>query len=339
MPAISVLMPCRNAAATIGEALDSLAGQTFPDFEVVAVDDGSRDATAEILAARAAADPRIRILRRPHPDGIVAALNEGLAAGRAPLVARMDADDVADPERLARQAGFLDAHPEIALVASRVEAFPAEAVREGWTLYIDWMNGLLSDADIRREMFVESPLPHPAVMIRREWLDRLQGYRDAGWAEDYDLWLRLMHAGARFAKVPEVLLRWREHPGRLTRVDSRYSHENFLRAKAHHLARGPLHGCDALFVWGAGDIGPRIARHLEEEDIVPEAFIDIDPRKVGRTRRGRPVIAPDDLPSRLAAHARPAVLAAVGSRGARALIRARLAALGRIEGRDWWAVA
>lgn len=341
MPAVSVLMPCLNAEATLGEALESLAAQTLADVEVVAVDDGSTDATAAILAARAAADPRVRVLRRARRGGIVAALNEGLAACRAPLVARMDADDVAHPERLARQAAHLNAHPETALVACRVEAFPAEAVREGLALYLDWMNGLLTDADLRREMFVESPLPHPGVVIRRPWLDRVGGYRDMGWAEDYDLWLRLMLAGARFAKLPETLLRWRERPDRLTRSDPRYAPESFRRAKAHFLAAGPLRGRDALYIWGAGDLGPKIARHLEEEGIVPEAFVDIDPLKIGRTRRGRPVVAPAALAGRLAGHASPALLAAVGSRGAREIVRRRIAAAapGLVEGRDWWAVA
>lgn len=341
MPPVSVLMPCLNAEATVGEALESLAAQTLADFEVVIIDDGSTDNTLDIVHRWTDHDPRFRGSVRIGRGGLPAALNTGLRDCRAPLIARMDADDIAHPERLARQAAYLDAHPDAALVACRVEAFPAEVGREGLALYVDWMNGLLTDADIRREMFVESPLPHPGVMIRREWLDRVGGYRDMGWAEDYDLWLRLMLAGARFAKLPETLLRWRDRPDRLTRTDPRYSHESFLRAKAYFLAAGPLRDRDALFIWGAGDIGPKIARHLEEEEIVPEAFIDIDPRKIGRTRRGRPVVAPEALADMLARHASSALLAAVGSRGAREIVRRRIAgsAPGLVEGRDWWAVA
>ena len=185
----------------------------------------------------------LRVLSCSHA-GIVEALNLGLQACTAGYIARMDADDLARPQRLELQAAYLDAHPEACLVSCRVAGFPDGQVREGFSIYIDWLNSLLSDEDIRREIFVESPLPHPSVMLRREWLQRVGSYQEHGWAEDYDLWLRLYLAGGRFAKLEQVLLEWREHPGRLTRTDERYSLENFLRAKAYYLALGPWRaGC------------------------------------------------------------------------------------------------
>jgi hypothetical protein len=112
-------------------------------------------------------------------------------------------------------------------------------LREGQRIYLEWLNSLLEDGDIHREMFVESPLPHPSVIIRKAWLDQVGGYQDRGWPEDYDLWMRLYLAGAQFAKLPEVLLDWRDDPQRLTRTDSRYSLENFLRLKAYYLQLDP----------------------------------------------------------------------------------------------------
>jgi glycosyltransferase involved in cell wall biosynthesis len=338
MPQVSILLPCYNAAATLIEALDSLARQTLADFEIVAVDDGSTDASGQILAGRAAADPRLRILSLPH-GGIVAALNAGLSVCTAPYVARMDADDRAHPERLARQVAFLDAHPQVDVVSCRVAGFPAGQVRQGFSLYIDWLNSLLEDADIRREIFVESPLPHPSVTYRRQAVLAAGGYQDHGWAEDYDLWLRLYLAGAHFTKLPEVLLEWREHPARLTRSDSRYSLENFLRAKAYYLVRGPLAQRDAVFVWGAGMAGRRLSKQLIRLAAPLVAFVDIDPRKIGRTRRDRPIIPPGDLPAWWQKYACPVVLVAVGARGARPLIRPRLDALALSEERDWWYAA
>lgn len=337
-PALSVLMPCYNAAGTLAEALDSLERQTEPDFEGIAVDDGSSDGTAEILRRRADTDPRWRVLTQPH-QGIVAALNLGLQACRSGLVARMDADDVAHPERLARQAAYLAAHPETAVVGCRVDGFPPGEVRQGLQVYLEWQNSLLSDEQIRREMFVESPLTHPSVVVRREWIERAGGYREYGWAEDYDLWLRLYLAGARFAKLPEVLLWWREHPGRLTRSDSRYSLENFLRLKAHYLREGPLAGRDAIIIWGAGMIGRRLGRLLLRQGLPLAAYVDIDPRKIGGTRHRLPILPPGALLECWQSWQKPALLAAVGARGARALIRQQLQGMGLEEGRDWWGAA
>jgi len=338
MPAVSVLMPCYNAAATITEALESLSNQTFSEFEIIAVDDGSTDNTLAILQTWAARDTRLRVLSRPH-EGIITALNAGLEACRARYVARMDADDICHPKRLERQVAILDAHPEVALVSCLVEGFPKEDLREGFRIYIDWQNSLVGDEDIRREMFVESPLAHPSVTFRKTLVEALGGYQEHGWAEDYDLWLRLYLQGARFAKIPEVLVSWREYPERLTRSDGRYSVENFLRAKAYYLARGPLSGREAVIIWGAGMMGRRLSKQLERQQAPLVAFIDVDPKKIGRTRRGLPILAPEELVERWERYANPVVLAAVGARGARALIRERLNGFGLREGQDWWGVA
>ncbi len=338
MPAVSVLMPCYNASAWVDEALESVARQTLSDIEIICVEDGSTDDTPLHLDQWARREGRIRVMRQPHA-GVVVASNHGLEYCTAPYIARMDADDRAHPERLARQAAYLDAHAEAGLVSCRVAGFPAEQVRQGFAIYLEWQNGLLSDADIRREIFIESPLPNPSVTFRREVLLQAGGYQDFGWPEDYDLFLRLYLSGVRFAKLPEVLMEWREHPDRLTRTDRRYSLENFLRLKAHYLALGPLAGRDSVVMWGAGMVGRRLGRQLIQLGVPVEAYIDIDPRKIGSTRRGRPVLSPEALPEWWRRFESPALLAAVGSRGARQLIRQRLAGLGLREGQDWWGAA
>ena len=138
-------------------------------------------------------------------------------------------------------------------------------------------------------------MANPSVMVRSTWFEKMGGYQENGWPEDYDLWLRMYLAGAVFAKVPEVLLSWRDHPDRITRTDSRYSVTNFLRAKAHYLARGPLLDRDAVIIWGAGMMGRRLGKQLENQAVTLAAFVDIDPKKIGRTRRGKPIIPPEDL--------------------------------------------
>jgi glycosyltransferase involved in cell wall biosynthesis len=338
MPVVSVLLPCYNAARTLKEALESLSCQTLEDFEVIAVDDGSTDATSSILQEWADVDERIHLIGQAH-SGIVTALNAGMQACQSPLIARMDADDLAHPKRLALQLAFLEQHPEIAVVGCRVRGYPPEDVRQGFSIYLDWQNSLLTNEDIRREMFIESPLAHPSVIVRKEWLFKVGGYQEHGWPEDYDLWLRLYLAGAGFAKLPDILLDWREHITRLTRQDSRYSLENFLRAKAYYLVRGPLLEREAVLLWGAGMVGRRLSKHLLRQGARLKAFVDVDPAKIGRTRRGLPILSPEDLPEWWERSLNPVVLAAVGARGARQLIRQRLESYGLREAQDWWSVA
>src|SRR4051812_47715917 len=118
-PAVSIVMPVYNGAAYLAEAVRSMLGQTFEDYEFVIVDDGSTDRTPRILAEFERQDRRIRVISRAN-TGIVGALNDGIAAAEAPLVARMDADDVSTPQRLHRQVAYLLDHPEVVVLGSRV---------------------------------------------------------------------------------------------------------------------------------------------------------------------------------------------------------------------------
>jgi glycosyltransferase involved in cell wall biosynthesis len=338
MPIVSVLLPCFNASQTLDEALDSLFSQTLTDFEIIAVDDGSTDNTLQILQQRADMDNRLKWIKVPH-RGLIDTLNIGLRACQAPYIARMDSDDRAHPERLAKQITNLEQHPDVGVISCRVSAFPIEQVREGFRVYIDWLNRLLNDGDIKREIFIESPLPHPSVTYRKNLIQAVGGYQDNGWAEDYDLWLRLYLENVRFAKLPQVLLEWRERPERLTRTDSRYSLENFLRLKAHYLAAGPLQNRDAVLLWGAGMNGRRLSKHLIRMGIPLIAFIDVDPKKIGHTKRGLPIISPDKIAEEWKRYHHPALVSAVSARKARPLIREYLNNLELKEGVDWWFAA
>lgn len=335
LPAVSVLMPVHDAAPWLGRAVRSVLRQSLGELELVAVDDGSTDASAQILARWAARDERVRVIRLPRREGLVTALNIGLDAVRAPLTARCDADDLNHRDRLARQATMLAAEPGVMVAGCRVASFPRRTLGEGFSRYDAWVNGILTPAAHRRERYVESTLPHPSAMMRTIELRALGGYRDRGWPEDVDLWLRVHAAGGGFRKAPEVLYFWRDHPGRASRVDPRYARAAFLRAKAHFLARDPFLATKRVVIWGAGAIGRQLGRLLREEGVAVAAHVDIDPRKIGGSRRGAPVIAPDGLH----AHAGTPLIAAVGARGARAIIRADLGRRGYIEGRDFLVVA
>jgi glycosyltransferase involved in cell wall biosynthesis len=288
-PRVSVVLPFRNAAGTLPAALDSLAAQTLRDWECLLIDDGSTDASAELARARAAADGRLRLLRAG--GGLVDALNRGIAAARAPLLARMDADDIAAPARLARQAAALDADATLTVASCLVEAFPAEQVTDGMRRYLEWLNGLTSAAAIRDALFVESPIAHPTAMLRADALRAVGGYRDVDGPEDYDLWLRLLLADGRAVKVPEVLLRWRESAGRLSRVAPRYHRRRFLATKLAHLPQALPPGTPVQ-IWGAGPTGRTWARALAARGYLVRRFYDIATKRWGRAIDGVPVHRP-----------------------------------------------
>lgn len=328
MPRVSVLLPARNAAGTLLPALRSILRQTFRDLELVAVDDGSTDGTAAILEEVARTDRRVRIVSGPG-RGIVAALEAGRARCSGELLARMDADDVAHPRRIEEQVALLDADPSLAGVGCNVALFPRREGREGMRLYVEWLNGLVEPEAVFRERFVESPLVHPAAILRVEAIEAAGGYVERGWPEDYDLWLTLLGGGARLANLPAVRLFWRDHAGRSTRTDPRCGKDRHLALKAHHLARGPLAG-GTCRIWGAGKTGRALARALSLHGVEVEGWIDVDAAKIGRRIRGAPVVGPDELGGRDG----PPLLVAVAARGARRLIRAHLARRGWREGID-----
>lgn len=337
-PQVSVLMPVHNAEHTLSETLQSIQSQTYTQIEIVVVDDGSSDDSLHILEAAREQDPRLVISAQPH-RGLIATLNAGLSRCRAPLVARMDADDLMPPERIEKQVALLAAKADVSVASCLVETIAVPAVGEGMKIYERWLNGLVHHDDIIREIFIESPVAHPSVMVKRHEIDRLGRYQDRGWPEDYDLWLRYHGAGKRFEKVPEVLLYWRDHPERATRKDSRYSVENFLRTKAYYLVAGPLKCCDEVIVWGAGQTGRRLSKHLIRLGRPPDLFIDINPGKIGGTLRGIAISSAGDLGALWPKFKHPLLLIAVASRGARGLIRERLAKLALIEGTDYLCVA
>lgn len=325
-PRVSIVLPFHNAAATLPACLASLRAQSLGDWELLAIDDGSTDGGAEIARAAGRADPRIRLVQ-PGRVGIVEALRLGCADARAPFLARMDADDTARPDRLAAQLALLAAHPDWAVCGARVDC--PDPVGSGRARYLDWINALATPEDIAREIFVECPLPHPTFFLRRDAYEAVGGYRDPGWAEDYDLLLRLWRAGWGLGKAPDTLLAWSERPGRLSMTDARYSPAAFRACKRHHLRRSLLPPAQRFFQWGAGEVGKPWLREWGTD--APEAVVDIRPGKIGQRIHGVPVIPPDDLPPPGEAR----IFVAVGTPGARDLIRRWLAARGHVEGADF----
>ena len=202
MPRVSVVMAVRDGGPYLEQAVDSILAQTFTDFEFVIIDDGSTDATLEMLQRYQEADRRVRVHHQEHA-GLTASLNRACGRARGAYLARMDADDVAFPARLERQVEFLDRHPPVALVGSAVVRIDEQG-RE-----IKRSDCPTSHAEIVRALAEYNCFTHPTVMLRKDMLEAVGGYREAyRQAQDYDLWLRLAERH-ELANLADPLLYYR----------------------------------------------------------------------------------------------------------------------------------
>jgi glycosyltransferase involved in cell wall biosynthesis len=328
-PRVSVVLPVRDGAATLDACLRSIARQREARFECLVLDDGSRDESRAIAEAMAARDPRFVPLAL-GAVGLIAALNEGLARARAPFVARMDADDLMARDRLGAELVALEGDERLSAVGCHVRLFPRAGLSAGLRAYERWLNAIDSPERLAREAFVECPVAHPTLVLRRSVaLDF--GYRDRGWPEDWDLVHRLLGAGQRIGMVPRRLLLWRDGPARLSRTHPRYRLDAFTACRAHYLARGFLGASPRYVLWGYGDTGKTLSRALAALGKTPCAIVEVHPGRIGQRIGGAPVIAPADL---VQWRGSPIVVSVAG-REARAEIRAALEAMLFDESSDY----
>lgn len=236
-PRVTVLMPVKNGGPFVAEAINSVVAQTFLDWELIVIENGSSDETLSIVSSLAETDDRIRVIEAGD-IGLVAALNRGLAEARGEYVARMDADDLADPSRLERQAQYLDQHRSCVLVGTAYQYIDESGNRTGRRRVV------ASHGAIRAEMSFGNPFGHSTVMLAPkrtqvpiEYSDR---YPDA---EDFELWLRLSEQG-EVANIPTPLLNYRVHSSSVTRVGGSRNRTSSIDALAE---RSNWEDADSIF--------------------------------------------------------------------------------------------
>ena len=224
-PRVTVLMAVYNGEWYVREAVAGILAQTLGDFEFLIIDDGSTDSSAEIIAQFQ--DPRIRLVSNKENIGLTASLNRGLEMARAELVARQDADDISLPDRLAKQVRYLEEHPQVAVAGTQVELVDeAGAVLMGH-------NNPCSHAGVIWGLLFHTTLYHPTVMMRKAAVAQGGGYDEKYiTAQDYDLWCRMAQT-ARFANLPDVLVRYRIHPGSVSARRAAAQEANACRALSH----------------------------------------------------------------------------------------------------------
>ncbi|WP_320111093.1 glycosyltransferase family 2 protein [Draconibacterium orientale] len=269
-PELSVVLPFFNAEKTLKAAIKSILDQTFRDFELLLINNNSTDASLQIAKTLSKADRRIHILNESKA-GVANAMNCGLENARGRFISRMDADDVAHPEKLQKQYNYLENNPSIDFLGSEVEYVPHIAENEGFRRFVDWANSFHTPEEIALKQFIEIPVINPTIFFRRELFEKYGGCRDGNFPEDYEM-----------AKLPEKLLNWHDYSTRLTRTDDRYSTEAFFQTKAFYFKKwseqhNPFH--PNIRIWGAGRKTRQRSAFLEEYGLNIEGYIDIKKTK------------------------------------------------------------
>lgn len=224
LPEVSVILPVYNADLFLEESIQSILGQFYSDIELIVVNDGSSDRSADIISGWAAKDVRLKVFNQQNA-GLVSALNKGIELANGKYIARMDADDIAVPDRLGKQVAYLEANPDISVLGTQMEIFGDDVKKYKRSKYPTQPSRVLKELQAGR-----NPICHPSVMMRRSTLNDIGGYRSFFTsAEDYDLWLRLSEVSG-IANLPEVLLRYRQHGGSITATKAQQ--QNFSRGMA-----------------------------------------------------------------------------------------------------------
>lgn len=331
-PLVSVLLPFYNAEQTLESAILSVLGQSYRHIELILVNNNSTDLSAEIALSFVKTDSRVRYACEQR-QGVVHATNRAFSLAQGLFISRMDADDYAYPHKIEKQFSLLMQFPDVGAVSCLVEYAGDESIDgDGMEHYVSWTNTCVTLDEISLGRFVESPIVNPTILFRREVLDAYGFYRTGDFPEDYELWLRLLHAGVQIVKVPELLFRWHDSPDRLTRTDALYTIDAFYRIKSYYAALFLSRFVSEdrrIKVWGAGRVSRRRFDMLVAEGICADGFIDFNEDVQNSVMDYRELRYSANL----------YILVYVASRGARETIRQHLLQLRFVEGRDFMCMA
>lgn len=232
-PKVTVLMPVFNGEKHLREAMDSVLSQTFSDFELLIINDGSTDRSELII--RSYSDPRIRFVANSANMGLIATLNQGIALASGEYIARMDSDDISHPSRFEKQVFFLDNNDSCAMVAAKVRLMDSSSMETG--VWLDDFRAT-SPAEILRQLPFANCIAHPTVMIRKKVAKQYEYDPDQPNSEDYDLWLRMAADGCVLSKIDDFLLQYRVHNESLTVLSNTQNAETKnIRTKAKFILK------------------------------------------------------------------------------------------------------
>ena len=279
-PLLSLLMPFKDTAFFLPECLDSISGQDYDTWELIAVDDHSTDQSRSILQRWAERDPRIRVVSN-RGAGIIPALRTALAESRGLLISRMDSDDRMAPGRLRAMTSQLLQNGRGHIALGLVRYFSHRGISDGYARYERWLNELTRVGANFTEIYKECVIPSPCWMVYREDLERCGSFRPNRYPEDYDLCFRFYEAGLKCLPSSQILHYWRDYDHRTSRTSEHYAQNYFLDIKLHYFLKLDRNPSRPLAIWGAGFKGKTIAKNLKGK-AHPFRWLCDNPKKIGK---------------------------------------------------------
>ncbi len=258
---VSILIPVKNTEAYLAQCIQSILDQTFPYWEVLAVDDHSTDSCLHILTSYAQGDARIKVYKN-QGNGIIDALRTAFSMATGTLITRMDSDDRMASHKLEVMVHNLENTGPGHLALGKVKYFSAKKLGKGYKSYEKWLNSLTEEADNYTEIYKECVIPSPCWMVYKTDLDLVGAFTPNRYPEDYDLAFRFYQHGIKCIASSEILHHWRDYEQRTSRTHEHYAENSFLHLKLHYFLKLDHHKERPLLLWGAGKKGKRIAKRL-----------------------------------------------------------------------------
>ncbi|WP_222984080.1 glycosyltransferase [Flagellimonas meishanensis] len=329
-PTVSILIPFKNTAHFLPECINSIIGQSYPHWEVLAVDDHSDDDSLGLMEKYAQRDARIHVFKNIGV-GIIPALRTAYAKSNGTLVTRMDSDDIMKPNRLEVMARSLLEHGEGHVSVGQVCYFSDRGISNGYERYQAWLNSLTATGGNYDEIYKECVIPSPCWMVYHEDLERCGAFTPDRYPEDYDLTFRFYENQLKVIPCSEVLHLWRDYDSRTSRTHEHYAQNYFLDIKLQYFLKLDHDSSRPLVVWGAGFKGKSIARGLQKRN-VPFVWLCDNPQKIGKKIYGKELVhfeALKDLKN-------PQSIITVANEAAQSDIKDYLHGLGQKAARDYF---
>lgn len=276
---VSILMPAKNVESFIFNCIESILKQSYLHWELIIVDDHSEDATHQIIEEFSKKDIRIKILKNKG-NGIIDALKLAYENAKGDYITRMDADDIMSKYKIEYLVTILESDKEINVSTGFVEYFTENGLGEGYKKYADWLNGLVINQNHFSEIYKECVVPSPCWMMRRVDFERIGGFENNIYPEDYDLCFRMYAHNMKVKGIQKVLHYWRDYSNRTSRTSENYANNSFLELKMHYFLKLDYDLNKELILLGAGKKGKKIAQILIDQKI-PFRWLTNNQKKIG----------------------------------------------------------